>query len=75
MLDALGMFCIVLSTLLLVATITIYGRMEDQHRLREQQLLNDLDEAQETIADLTDLLLGDKNPSTPTLSVIRGGAK
>jgi len=75
MLDALGMFCIVLSTLLLVATITIYGRMEDQHRLREQQLLNDLDEAQEVIADLTDLLLGDKNPSTPTLSVIRGGAK
>jgi len=75
MLSTLSLFCIVSSTLLLVATITIYGRMEDEHRARERRLLNELDEQQEIINDLTELLLGDKKPAHPVLSVIRGGAQ
>ena len=74
MLDALGLFCIVLSTLIVVATVTVYGRMEDQHRERERHLLNELDEQQEVISDLTEILLeGSKKPNHPSLSVIRGG--
>jgi hypothetical protein len=68
--DGFGMTILALSALLLLLTVITYDRMMRDKDKRIEFLLDELDEQQALINELTDVIIGDK-PAHPSLRLIR----
>jgi hypothetical protein len=68
--DGFGMTILALSALLLLLTVITYDRMMRDKDKRIEFLLDELDEQQGVINELTDVIMG-KKPSHPTLRLIK----
>lgn len=69
-LDGFAMLVLAASALLLLVTVIYYDRMISDKNHRIAYLLDELDEQQAVINELTDVIMGDK-PAHPSLRVIR----
>jgi hypothetical protein len=68
--DGFGMTILALSALLLLLTVITYDRINSDKDKRIQFLLDELDEQQSVINELTDVIMGDK-PTHPSLRLIK----
>jgi hypothetical protein len=68
--DGFGMTILALSALLLLLTVITYDRMMRDKDNRIAFLLDELDEQQSVINELTDVIMGDK-PAHPSLRLIK----
>lgn len=68
--DGFGMTILALSALLLLLTVLTYDRLMRDKDNRIAFLLDELDEQQVVINELTDVIMGDK-PAHPSLRLIR----
>jgi hypothetical protein len=68
--DGFGMTILALSALLLLLTVITYDRMMRDKDNRISFLLDELDEQQAVINELTDVIMGDK-PAHPSLRLIK----
>jgi hypothetical protein len=68
--DGFGMTILALSALLLLLTVITYDRINSDKDKRIEFLLDELDEQQAVINELTDVIMGDK-PAHPSLRLIR----
>ena len=68
--DGFGMTILALSALLLLLTVITYDRINRDKDNRIAFLLDELDEQQSVINELTDVIMGDK-PAHPSLRLVK----